>query len=139
VGEIEGAELLLVGSLTTLEAQESGGGIGGMLSDFAGDLTGTALGSSDVEVSWKSAKAAMEIRLIDVRTSRVVLAATVEGKARSMGGSASTYAGGYDTGMFPSSFEAYKDTPVEKAFREMVASAVKYMMKQTPENYYHEP
>jgi curli biogenesis system outer membrane secretion channel CsgG len=139
-GEIEGAELLLIGSLTSLNAKASGGGMGAMLSTLASNLSGSDLGNTDVGVSWNSAKASMEIRLIDIRTSRVVAAATVEGKARSVGARGTTYGknhSSWDPGPLPASFEAYKNTPVESAFRKMVHSAVDYLIKNTPDNYYH--
>ncbi|MBI4699375.1 MAG: hypothetical protein HY758_10870 [Nitrospirae bacterium] len=84
-GEIEGAELLLLGSLNTLEAEESGGGLGGVFSDAVAMLpfidTPYTTAAKSAEVSWKNAKVGMEMRLVDPKTSRIVAATTVDGTA----------------------------------------------------------
>ena len=139
IGNIEGAELLLIGSLTTLEAEESGGDVGALLSTLASSMGKNPLGKTEVGVSWKNAKAAMEIRLVDARTSRVVAAATVEGKATSVGASGHKPRSSYYSGQLPAHFSAYKNTPVEEAFREMIQAGVQYLVEKTPNQYYHQP
>ena len=138
IGQIEGAELLLIGSLTTLEAEQSGGGVGGTLSTFITSLVNTPLANTDVGISWKRVKAAMEIRLIDTRTSRVVAATTIEGRATDVGLGGSKYSSSsyYDAGAFPASFSAFQKTPVEEAFRKMVHAGVEFLVTKTPDNYF---
>jgi curli biogenesis system outer membrane secretion channel CsgG len=136
IGQIEGAELLILGSLNTLDAQGSGGDLGAMASLFFPQLTQSTLGNSALNVTWKTAKAAMEVRVVDTRTSRVVAAATVNGSATSFGSS-----GGnkdeYTNAPLPASFSAFQNTPVESAFRKMVKETVNFLVKKTPENYFH--
>jgi len=142
VGEIEGAELLLIGSLNTLEAKQSGGDIGGVISSTMAvlpilDLPYTTE-ATEAQISWESAKVAMDLRLVDTRTARVVAAATVEGSAKSVGFGASKTEYTYNAGELPKGFSIYHKTPVEKAFRKMVDAAVEFLVSKTPERYYHD-
>jgi len=139
IGQIEGAELLLLGSLTTLEAEQSGGGVAGTLSTFIRDLVNTPFANMDVGVSWKTAKTAMEIRVIDTRTSRIVAATTVQGRATDVGLGGKQSGSSYDEGPLPASFAAFRKTPVEEAFREMVRAAVQFLITKTPENFFRIP
>lgn len=141
IGQIEGAELLLIGSLNTLEAKQSGGNLGGVVSSVITNLgyygTPYAEQATSANISWDNAKAAMEIRLVDARTSRVVAATMVEGKASSMGIGASKTKYSYNAGSLPLGFSMYKNTPVEDAFRKMVDATVEFLISKTPESYYH--
>lgn len=141
VGQIEGAELLLIGSLNTLDAKQSGGNIGGVISSVISQMgyfgTPNAEQSTEADLSWENAKAAMDVRLVDARTSRVVAATTVKGKATSMAVGASKTSYTYNAGDLPVGFSAYQNTPVEDAFRKMVDAAVVFLITKTPENYYH--
>jgi len=91
----------------------------------------------DLDYSWNSAKVSMHLRLVDTRTSRVVAATTVEGKAtdKFFGISKTKYK--YNAGDLPSSFSVFQNTPVEDAFRKMIDAAVEFLLTKTPENYYH--
>ena len=153
-GHIESAELLLTGSLTMLAWDTSGGKIGGIISEavkfipifgaqsFGSKIFQHGVYGTDItqgEVSWKTAKAAMEIRLIDTRTSRVVAATTVEGKA--IGGKAGLRTETrlfYEESYLPQGFEFVKNTPIEEALHKMVISAVEYLAEKAPEAYRHQ-
>ena len=144
-GQIEGAEMLIIGSLNSLEAEQSGGNLGGVLSTLSSvspQLSGGNLGNTEVNVSWKKAYAAMEIRLVDVKTSRVVAATTVQGSSTDVGFGSATRSrdqyGNYSSGPLPAQFSMYHNTPVEKALRKMVGAAVDYMVRVTPAVYYHQ-
>lgn len=137
LGQIEGAELILIGSINTLEAKQSGGNIGSVIPSAFSSLPYTNIPSTEAQISWESAKVTMELRLVDTRTSRVVAVATVEGKATkvSLSGSRTQYT--YDAGTLPQSFSVYHETPVEDAFRKMVNAAVDFLVTKTPVHYYH--
>jgi curli biogenesis system outer membrane secretion channel CsgG len=141
LGEIEGAELLLIGSLNTLEAKQSGGSLGQLVSSAISMMPYPGLSNAsevtEGAVSWENAKTAMELRLVDTRTSRVVAAATVEGKATSLELGASRTKYTYNAGDLPTGFSVYHNTPVEEAFRKMVNAAVEFLVNRTPEQYYH--
>jgi curli biogenesis system outer membrane secretion channel CsgG len=141
MGQIEGAEVLLIGSLNTLEAKQSGGSLGGVASSAISlmPFSGVQYAKEVTEgsISWESAKVAMDLRLVDTRTSRVVAATTVDGRATSveLGASKTQYT--YNAGKLPVGFSVYHNTPVEEAFREMVNAAVGFIVSQTPGHYYH--
>jgi curli biogenesis system outer membrane secretion channel CsgG len=128
IGQIEGAELLIVGAVTEFEGNASGarGGIGGIGRGIFGGIVG----------GFKKAHMAIDLRVIDTRTSRIVAATSVEGEATdvNMGallggwGSAGALAGG---------LSGWKNTPIEKALRICIKKAVEFIVSKTPQRYYH--
>lgn len=102
-GELEGAELLVRGSITTFDPKCSGG--------------------SAIIVSANQACIAINIRIIDARTGRVVSATTVEGKA------AKSSVGLVFGGDMPFGLGAYRKTPMETAIRNCIDAAVDHVVK----------
>jgi len=102
-GELEGAELLVRGSITMFDPKCAGGSV--------------------VVFSASQACLAVNIRIIDARTGRVVSATTVEGKA------VSTRAGIVTTGKMPFGLGAYEKTPMETAIRDCIQAAVDHVVK----------
>ncbi|MCD6319798.1 MAG: hypothetical protein J7M03_03870, partial [Candidatus Desulfofervidaceae bacterium] len=88
-----------------------------------------------VKAGKKEAYIAADIRLVDVRTGRVVNATKVEGKASSwkIGGLGGTLLGTVALG---SGLGVYKNTPMEKAIRVMLENAVQAISQMVPESYY---
>lgn len=101
-GELEGAELLVRGSITMFDPNCSGG--------------------SALVVSGSSACIAINLRIIDARTGRVVSATTVEGKA------GRTRVGLVLGGELPIGLGAYKKTPMESAIRDCIHAAVEHVV-----------
>jgi curli biogenesis system outer membrane secretion channel CsgG len=131
VGEIEGAELLITGAVTEFEGAQSGvgGGIGGI-----GGTAGRVLGG--IAGGIKKAHMAIDMRVIDTRTSRVVAATSVEGEATdfALGGA---LAGAGSGGALGGALGGWSKTPTEKALRICIQEAVKFIVSKTPANYYH--
>ncbi|WP_169311180.1 CsgG/HfaB family protein [Thermodesulfatator indicus] len=128
-GQMEGADILVVGAITAFEPDAGGFGAGGIVVPFKVPVIG------GVKVGKKEAYIAVDLRLIDVRTGRVINATTVEGKASSW------KIGGLGGGIFGDiglggGLEMYKNTPMEKAIRVMLNNAVEAIAKLVPENYY---
>ncbi len=127
-GHIESADILVVGAITAFEPNYTGGG------GAVGGLFGSVLGG--VGGKMKNAYIAADLRLVDVRTGRVINATTVEGKATSwgIGGglgarvSRHVYLGG--------ALGAYKNTPMEKAIRVMLQNTVNAIAQMVPQSYY---
>jgi curli biogenesis system outer membrane secretion channel CsgG len=141
IGEIEGAELILIGSINTLEADQSGGSVGGILSavESAVPYSGGATRvdeATEADISWKRAMVTMDMRLVDTRTSRVVATTTVTGKATDVGFEASKSKYTWNAGKLPQGLSLYKKTPVEKAFRKMVDKAVQFLIDETPGKFF---
>ena len=128
IGEIEGAELLITGAVTEFEDNASGGG--GGLGGFGGGVVGAVLGG------FSNAHMAIDLRVIDARTSRIVAATSVEGKASDFnaGGALGGYFGG---GAVGGGLGGWKNTPREKALRVCIQKAVDYIAANTPAQYYH--
>ena len=129
VKNLEGADILVVGAITAFEPKASGMGIGGVvIPKNVPFIGGIKLGKNEAYI-------AADLRLIDIRTGRIIAATTVEGKTSDwkVGG----LGGGVTSvGIVGGGLSTYKNTPMEKAVRVMIANAVKSIEKLVPENYY---
>jgi curli biogenesis system outer membrane secretion channel CsgG len=112
-GGIKGADLLIMAAITGWDPATSGagGGLGGGVLGKASALFGAARGA------FKKSSMAMDIRIVDTRTSEVLAATRVEGGG--MGGGLGGFA----------------KTPMEKAIRTCIYNAVKYITENTPQEY----
>ena len=127
LGELEGAELIVTAAITGFDPGAAGGG--GNLSSFlgsAGDKVGSVIGA------FKKAHTAMDLRVIDIRTGRIISATNVEGSATTFGGGTSL------TGVDPGgTLGGFAKTPMETAIREMIQKGVDFIVAKTPQTYYH--
>ena len=130
IGQIEGAELLITGAVTEFEGEASGtsGGGGGVLNGVLGAVTGSV----------RKAHMAIDIRVIDTKTSRVLLATSVEGSASNVdvGGLIGGLLGGGSTGALAGGLKSWENTPNEKALRMCINEAVNFIISKTPAVYY---
>lgn len=102
IGQLEGAQLLIRGSITAFEPACSGGSL--------------------IIVSGNQACVTINIRIIDAATGRVVNATTVDGT------SASNSVGLiFARGDMPIGLGAYSKTPMEQAIRNCIEKAVNYI------------
>ncbi len=128
IGQIEGAELLIVGAVTEFEGNASGagGGIGAGGRGWLGALT----------AGFRKAHMAIDVRVIDARTSRVLAATSVEGEATdvNLGGLVGGYTG---STALAAGLGGWKNTPTEKALRICIQKAVEFIISKTPAKYYH--
>jgi len=124
IGQLESAELLVTAAITGFDPGVAGGG-GGMGSLIPGKF-GAIAGA------FKKAHVAMDIRVIDTRTGRILSATNVDGSATTFGGGISGMAGGMGGAL-----GGFAKTPMETAIREMIQKAVTFIVSQTPETYYH--
>jgi curli biogenesis system outer membrane secretion channel CsgG len=131
IGQIEGAELLITGAVTEFEGAASGvgGGIGGI-----GGTAGRVLGG--IAGGLKKAHMAIDMRVIDTRTSRIVAATSIEGEATdfALGGA---LAGAGSGGALGGALGGWSKTPTEKALRICIQEGVKFIVSKTPQTYYH--
>lgn len=140
MGNLEGAELLVFGAITGFEADSLG--VGGIL---VGALT---LGAS-IAVAAHNAKdnlpigaltytesyIALDMKVVDAKTGRVVAASTVEGRTQNWGGGVIGGVGG-GWSRAPITLGGWGGTGVEVAVRDCLDSAVKNLVKNTPVDYY---
>jgi len=126
-GGWESADIIILGSVTAFEPKAGGMGIGagGLL---PGVLGGIRFGKNDAYIS-------MDLRIVDVRTRRIINTTTVDGKASSfrVGGLGVGWGG---VGILGAGLNVYRNTPMEKAVRVMVEKAVNFISSQIPETYY---
>jgi len=120
IGEIYGAELLITAAVTEFEGAAKGAGGG---TRVLGVTVGGGLKKSHI---------AIDIRIIDLKTSQIVAATSVEGSATSFGGGVATSFGG----VLPVGLGGFSKTPIEKAIRLCIQAAVDYIVSQTPAVYY---
>jgi len=134
IGQIEGAELLITGAVTEFEGNAEGtsgrsSAGGGLLDNVVGAVSGAV----------KKSHMAIDIRVIDAKTSRVLLATSVEGSASNVnvGGMVSGLlgAGGSNTAL-AGGLQSWENTPTEKALRKCISAAVDFIVTKTPQNYY---
>lgn len=131
IGQVEGADLLIKGSITEFEPGSAGMSAGAGLGVFGwpGAIIGGVLGGL------RQSHVAMVIQVVDARTTRILFSTTVEGKANdfNIGGALAGFGGGFG-GM--AGLGTYQKTPVEKAIRIAIIQAVKELSSKTPQTYF---
>jgi len=121
-GEIYGADLIITAAVTEFEG--SAKGVGG----------GTQVLGVTVGGGLKKAHLAIDVRIIDAKTSQIVAAATVTGSATSFGAAGGAYIGG----RLPVALGGFSKTPTEQAIRTCIQKAVEYIVTKTPTEYYRQ-
>ena len=130
-GGVKGADLLIMGAITGWEPATSGGG---------GGLGGGMLGKASaifgaVQGAYKKSSMAMDLRIVDTRTSEILAATRVEGVAKDVNlGALAGFAGG--SGGMGGGLGGFAKTPMEKAIRTCMYNAVKFLTENTPQEYY---
>ncbi|WP_456425701.1 CsgG/HfaB family protein [Desulfurobacterium sp.] len=128
-GAFERADIAVTGAVVAFEPNAGGFGIG-----VGGFLPKVPL-LGGVKIGTKEAYIAAIIKLVDVRTGRILSSTRVEGKASSfsVGGLGGSLFGKVPLGV---GLEEYKNTPMEKAVMVMIDNAVKAIAQNIPEDYY---
>jgi curli biogenesis system outer membrane secretion channel CsgG len=129
IGQIEGAELLVVAAVTELSGNTGGTSGNIRTGNRALDVAGALFGGR------QSSHIAIDLRIVDANTSRILAATSVEGEATdwNVGGSALRYGANVDLG---GALSSWKNTPLEKALRAVINEAVNYVVTQTPQRFY---
>jgi hypothetical protein len=77
-----------------------------------------------------------DIRVIDTRTSRVVLSASFKADAKDFGGGIIGIVGG-GRSTVPLGFGGFQHTGIKMAIRALIDKAVAYIAQNTPRNFFH--
>jgi len=119
-----------MGAITGWEpgTSKSGGGIG---SGWVKDVT-AIFGAAGSSV--KKSSMAMDIRIVDTKTSEVLAATRVEGVAKEVDFTGFVGAIGGSGGM-SGGLSNYAKTPMEDAIRMCMYNAVKFIAENTPQEY----
>lgn len=128
IGEVEGAELLIYGAVTDYMADQSGAGaqvgqssgmgLGAMFGPV-GMAVGAIAGGVAGSASASKAHVAMDLRIVDAHTGRVVSATSVEGSPKDIGGSLQ---------IGPFGGAGFTKTPIGMAIRDCINNAVNWML-----------
>lgn len=131
IGEIEGAELLIFGDITEFEPEKltAAGVLLGLAS--LGSVIYSATSKNKVPfflAGYIEAHIAMDLRIIDTKTSRIVATTTVQGKASDIGGLVGGVVGGGKTEL-PIVLGSFAKTPMEKAIRICIDTAADWIAR----------
>jgi curli biogenesis system outer membrane secretion channel CsgG len=131
LGQIEGADLLIKGSVSEFEPGSAGANAGAILGGFG--WTGAVIGG--LMGGLRQSHVAIIIQVVDAKTSRILFSTTVEGKANDfdIGGALGGIGGGFLGG---AGLGTWQKTPVEKAIRIAIQHAVKELSSKTPPTYF---
>lgn len=123
--QMEIAELMFYGTVTEFEAEATGGGL-------RAAMPGVPVSAS---AGTKNAHMAIDVRVVDVATGRLVAATRIVGSAASYQASAGTRLFGGSATM-PVSLGAYSNTPMELAIRDCIYRSVIYASNYLPRGYF---
>lgn len=127
-GELEGAELLVVGALTSFDAGLSGAAI-----PIPIPLSSNFSSFGVMSLSFKRGFAAMDLRVVDAATGRVVASNAVEGRNSSYGLKLQgVYGSNFGYLPLPGVLGVFAKTPVEAALQKMVTAAIGQIAEQKP-------
>jgi curli biogenesis system outer membrane secretion channel CsgG len=126
--QMDVADVMVNGAVTEFEGEASG-------SDFQMGMPSVPFTASR---GGKTSHMAIDIRVIDVRSGRLLMARRVTGSADASKGSfgASPKVSGQS---MPFSFGAFRNTPMEKAIRDAVIQATQYVSDNLPPAYFRHP
>lgn len=126
-GLMEGADILITGSITAFEPNASGGG------GFLGGIKDKAAGK--IGVKSKKAKMQIDIKIIDIRTRRILKAKTV--KAESKNWKTNVFGRGMVQDVaLAGGLGAYSNEPMETAIRAALSKTLELISKEVPDEYY---
>ncbi len=125
-GQMEVADVMVYGAVTEFEPEVRGGGL--------------TLGMPNVPLTLgmqsKSAHMAIDVRLVDVASGRVLATGRLVGQARSTQASIGANISTRGVTM-PATLGGFSNTPMEQAIRECIAKAIAYITGNTPPSYFH--
>jgi len=138
-GEIEGAELLLTGAVTEFEPEKFG--LGGGIIGLGTLITSAILHEKNSNIpiaaaTYVESHIAIDVRLIDTATSRILAAVSAEGCGQDWGGGVIAEVGG-GRSRLPLAFGGFQKTATEKAIRKVIDLAMDVIILQAPSEFFH--
>ena len=139
VGEIEGAELMLTGAVTEFEPEKFG--LGGGIIGLGTLITSAIIHEENpnipiVAATYMESHIALDVRLIDTATSRILVALSVEGYGQDWGGGIIAEVGG-GRSRLPLAFGTFQKAATEKAIREAIDLAVAAVALKAPKGHFN--
>ena len=124
-GQLDVAELLIYGSVTEFEPEAMGAGA-------KADMPGMPANAS---VAGANAHMAIDVRVVDAASGRLVAARRIDGSAASGEAIAGWQVGG-GSSETPLSLGVYRNTPMELAIRDCIYRSVIYICHVIPARYF---
>lgn len=130
LGQLEGAQLLVLGAITAFDAGLDGGALPIPIPLSRNGDFGV------LQVSGKRGYVAMDLRVIEVKTGRVLSSTAVEGRNWRFGLDLTGFFHvGHGSIALPGLLRYFNNTPVEAALQKMVTAAVERISEQpVPQN-----
>ena len=123
--QLEGAELIVLGAVTAFDAGISGGAL--PIPVPLGDRGDFGV----MHLRFKRGYIAMDLRVVDARTGRVLSSVAVNGRNSRFGMDFNvSLAGPHHRVRLPGVLSYFQNTPVEKALQEMVTAAVDHIAER---------
>lgn len=121
--KLEDADIVVTAAITGFDPGQAGGagGLGGNLGGLVGGVAS----------SFKTARIAMDLRVIDVDTGRVIAATSVEGRSTGLSGNVAGVGG-----QLGGALSGFAKGPMETAIRDMIRTSVDFVVARTPPTYY---
>jgi curli biogenesis system outer membrane secretion channel CsgG len=123
--QMDVAEIMVYAAVTEFESEAKGGGV-----QFGIPNLPLNLGRQT-----KTAHMAIDMRVVDVATGRLIAAQRISGEAKSSQTSVGTVLSVGGTSI-PTSLGSFKNTPMEQAIRECIQKATAYITSNTPQQYF---
>jgi curli biogenesis system outer membrane secretion channel CsgG len=125
-GQMEIADVAMYGAVTEFEPEVRGGGL--------------AVGMGNIPltlgVQTKSAHMAIDVRLVDVASGRILATGRVAGEARAAAATIGANISARGVNM-PATLTSFQNTPMEQAIRECIEKATAYAAGNTSPAYFH--
>lgn len=127
-GQMIVADLMVYGAVTEFGSEQSGSGL-----QFGVPKVPLRVGRQS-----STAHMAIDVRVVDVASGRLLAAQRITGEARS---AQMTLGTEFSVGgsKLPASFGAFRNTPMEAAIRECVQKATAYIVQSLPAGYLRHP
>jgi len=128
-GQLEGAELIVLGAITAFDAGASGGAL--PIPVPLGDRGDFGV----LKLRMARGYIAMDLRVVDARTGRVLSSVAVKGRNSRFGMDFNVHLRGPSHRVdLPGVLQYFQNTPVERALQEMVSAAVAHVAERVPVN-----
>jgi curli biogenesis system outer membrane secretion channel CsgG len=124
-GQMEVAEIMVYGAVTEFEAEARGGGLS----------VGMPNVPLNLDVQSKAAHMAIDMRVVDVASGRVLATNRIVGEARSVGATVGANISSRGVTM-PATLGAFANTPMEQAIRDCIDKSTAYVVGSTPAQYF---
>lgn len=125
--QLEGAELIVLGAITAFDAGVEGGAL--PIPIPLGDRGDFGV----LKLAFSRGYVAMDLRVVDARTGRVLSSVAVEGRNSRFGMDFGVrLRGRHHSANLPGILRYFQNTPVEKALQEMTIAAVDHIAQRIP-------